>query len=88
MCQKGKKLGANRRFYRRVIGPEYIEFQPHTLEYFHKTVNFTLSAVEEEVGANRDGDTIIPDKGYYGYKNYTMGISRFKVIPAIFPRKD
>jgi len=36
----------------------------------------------------RDGDTIIFDKGYYGYKNYTMGISRFKVIPSIFPRKD
>ncbi|MCW3137205.1 MAG: hypothetical protein N2V76_02045 [Methanophagales archaeon] len=36
----------------------------------------------------KDGYTIISDKGYYGYKNYTMGISRFKVIPAIFPRKD
>ena len=36
----------------------------------------------------RDGDTIISDKGYYGYKNYIIGISRFKVIPAIFPRKD
>jgi len=23
----------------------------------------------------RDGDTIISDKEYYGYKNYTMGIS-------------
>ena len=39
-------------------------------------------------GIDRDGDTIISDKGYYGYKNYTMGISRFKVISAIFPRKD
>ena len=28
------------------------------------------------------------DKGYYGYKNYTIGISRFKVIPVIFPRKN
>ena len=36
----------------------------------------------------RDGDTIIFDKGYYGYKNYTMGISRFKVIPVIFPEKN
>ena len=36
----------------------------------------------------RDGDTIISDKRYYGYKNYTKGISRFKVIPSIFPRKD
>jgi len=36
----------------------------------------------------RDGDTIISDKEYYVYKNYTMGIFRFKVISAIFPRKD
>ncbi|MCD6214697.1 MAG: transposase, partial [Candidatus Desulfofervidus sp.] len=36
----------------------------------------------------RDGDTIIFDKGYYGYKNYAMGISRFKVISVIFPRKN
>ena len=36
----------------------------------------------------RDGDTIISDKEYYVYKNYTMGIFRFKVISAIFPRED
>ncbi|MHC1582602.1 MAG: transposase [Candidatus Syntropharchaeia archaeon] len=31
----------------------------------------------------RNGDTIILDKGYYGYRNYVLGISRFKVIPAM-----
>ena len=36
----------------------------------------------------RNGDTIIFDKGYYGYKNYIMGISRFKVISGIFPKKN
>ena len=36
----------------------------------------------------RDGDTIIFDREYYGYKNYVLGISRFKVISAIFPRKN
>jgi len=36
----------------------------------------------------RDGDTIIFDKGYSAYKNYAMGISRFKVISVIFPRKN
>ncbi|MCD6202932.1 MAG: transposase [Methanophagales archaeon] len=36
----------------------------------------------------RDRDTIIFDKGYYGYKSYAMGISRFKVISVIFPRKN
>jgi len=25
MCQKGKKQGANRRFYRRVVGPELVQ---------------------------------------------------------------
>jgi len=25
MCQKGKKQGANRRFYRRVVGPEQVQ---------------------------------------------------------------
>jgi len=36
----------------------------------------------------RDGDTIIFDKGYSACKNYAMGISRFKVISVIFPRKN
>lgn len=31
---------------------------------------------------------IIFDKGYYGYKNYVLGISRFKIIPVIFPRNN
>lgn len=34
----------------------------------------------------RNGDTIILDKGYYGYKNYVLGISRFKIIPLIFSK--
>jgi hypothetical protein len=36
----------------------------------------------------RNGDTIVFDKGYYSYKNYLMGISRFKIIPLIFPKKN
>lgn len=36
----------------------------------------------------RNGDTIIFDKGYYGYKNYVQGISRFKIVPGIFPRNN
>ena len=35
----------------------------------------------------RKGDVIIADKGYYGYKT-VMAISRFKVVPLIFPRKN
>jgi hypothetical protein len=36
----------------------------------------------------RNGDTVVFDRGYYGYKNYSMGISRFKVVPLIFPKKN
>jgi len=36
----------------------------------------------------RTGDVVILDKGYYSYKNYVMAISRFKVVPMIFPRKN
>lgn len=36
----------------------------------------------------RNGDVIITDKGYYSYKNYLKGISRYKVVPLIFPKKN
>jgi len=36
----------------------------------------------------RKGDVALADKGYYSYRNYVMAISRFKVVPLIFPRKN
>jgi transposase len=36
----------------------------------------------------RNGDTVVFDRGYYGYKNYSIGISRFKIVPLIFPKKN
>ena len=35
----------------------------------------------------RKGDTLIFDKGYYSYKNYQIGISKYKIIPFIFPKE-
>ena len=35
----------------------------------------------------RKGDTLIFDKGYYSYKNYQMGISKYKIVPFIFPKE-
>lgn len=35
----------------------------------------------------RKGDTLIFDKGYYSYKNYQLGISKYKIIPFIFPKE-
>ena len=32
----------------------------------------------------RKGDTIIFNKGYYSYKNYQLGISKYKIVPFIF----
>jgi len=54
----------------------------------HKNVHLQLANTIKRRRIARDGDTIIFDKGYYGYKNYAMGISRFKVISVIFPRKN
>ena len=34
------------------------------------------------------GDTLIFDKGYYSYKNYQLGISKYKIIPFIFPKDN
>ncbi len=36
----------------------------------------------------RKGDVVIADKGYYSYKNYLKGITRFRIVPLIFPRKN
>ena len=34
------------------------------------------------------GDTLIFDKGYYSYKNYQLGISKYKIVPFIFPKEN
>ena len=34
------------------------------------------------------GDTIIFDKGYYSYKNYQIGISKYKIVPLIIPKEN
>lgn len=36
----------------------------------------------------RNGDTIIFDKGYYSYQNYQIGISKYKIVPLIFPKEN
>jgi hypothetical protein len=33
-------------------------------------------------------DTVISDKGYVSYENYGTGVSRYKIVPLIFPKKD
>ncbi len=34
------------------------------------------------------GDTIIFDRGYYSYQNYQTGISKYKIVPLIFPKEN
>lgn len=34
----------------------------------------------------RPGDTLLFDRGYYSYKNYRMGIMKYKIVPFIFPK--
>ncbi len=36
----------------------------------------------------RRGDTIIMDKEYYSYINYQLGISRYNIVPLIFPKSN
>ncbi|SCG85862.1 transposase [Methanobacterium congolense] len=36
----------------------------------------------------RKGDIILFDKGYYSYKNYQIGISKYKIVPLIFPKEN
>ncbi len=34
------------------------------------------------------GDTIIMDKRYYSYKNYQLGVSKYQIVPSIFPKSN
>jgi hypothetical protein len=36
----------------------------------------------------RKRDTIIFDKGYYSYQNYQIGISKYQIVPLIFPKEN
>ena len=36
----------------------------------------------------RKGDILIFDKGYYSYKNYQLGINKYKIVPFIFPKSS
>ena len=33
-------------------------------------------------------DILIFDKGYYSYNNYQIGISKYKIVPFIFPKNN
>ena len=34
----------------------------------------------------KDKDIILCDRGYFSYKNYQIGINKYKIIPIIFPK--
>ena len=34
----------------------------------------------------RNGDVIVMDKRFYAYRNYLMGVNRYRIVPLIFPR--
>lgn len=39
-------------------------------------------------GIIQKGDAILFDKGYYSYKNYQLGIGKYKTVPFIFPKNN
>jgi hypothetical protein len=56
---------------------------PHDTKIFHEIMeNLKKRRII------RKGDMIIFDRGYYSYQNYQIGISRYHIIPLIFPKKD
>ena len=36
----------------------------------------------------KKGDILIFDKGHYSYKNYQLGISKYKIVHFIFPKRQ
>jgi hypothetical protein len=36
----------------------------------------------------RNKDIIIADKGFTSYKNYELGLIRYKIVPLIVPEKN
>jgi hypothetical protein len=36
----------------------------------------------------RNNDILIFDRGYYSYNNYQIGVSKYKIIPFIFPKNN
>lgn len=59
------------------------EGSPHDSKIFNETL--------EELRRRRllrRGDTIIMDKGYYSYPNYQIAVSRYQIVPLIFPKSD
>ena len=36
----------------------------------------------------RKSDVIVMDKGFYAYRNYLMGVNRYRIVPLIFPRSN
>jgi len=101
MCQKGKKQGVNRGFYRCVA--ELVQ-EKLRLIWMERSSNgdiprqkmgYKLTLVIEypslmlvafllhqgsPCDAKKEKNSQRRYKGYYGYKNYDMGVSRFKVI--------
>ena len=47
----------------------------------------TSRAINEagrKLGIIKDKDIILCDRGYFSYKNYQIGINKYKIIPVIF----
>lgn len=56
---------------------------PHDSKIFHEIMeNLKTRRII------RKGDTVIFDKGYYSYQNYQIGISKYKIVPLIFPKEN
>jgi hypothetical protein len=79
--------------YKLTLAIDYPSLRPIALSIHQESPNDAkiYEEILEELKRRRiarDGDTVVFDRGYYSYRNYSMGISRFKVVPLIFPKKN
>ena len=79
--------------YKLILVVEYPSLKPVVFYLYEGSPNDAklFGEVMEELKRRRitrKGDVTLADKGYYSYRNYVMAISRFKVVPMIFQRKN
>lgn len=79
--------------YKLVLALEYPSLRPISYTLLSGSPNDAplFDQIMEELKRKRiirNGDLVIMDKGFYSYRNYAIGITRYKVVPLIFPKRN
>jgi len=86
--KKGNYIGG-----KLTIAMDYDTCQPLTMLFHPGAVSDTK--IYEEILKDlkrrhilKDKDRIYADKGYLSYKNYYLGLIKYKIVPMIYPKKN